>query len=67
MNPSLALAMVVAGGALLALALLGYVFGWFALDAAIALGVIGAVIDAAGTLFLVTARRKGASTSRHGD
>jgi len=65
MNPSLAIAMVVAGGALLALALLGYVFGWFALDAAIALGVIGAVIDTAGALFLVTARRKGASASRH--
>ena len=65
MNPSLAIAMVVAGGALLALALLGYVFGWFALDAAIALGVIGAVIDTAGALFLVMARRKGASTSRH--
>ena len=59
MNPSLAIAMVVAGGALLALALLGYVFGWFALDAAIALGVIGAVIDTAGALFLVSARRKG--------
>ena len=65
MNPSLAIAMVVAGGALLALAMLGYVFGWFALDAAIALGVIGALIDTAGTVFLVTARRKGASTSRH--
>jgi hypothetical protein len=65
MNPSLAIAMVVAGGALLALALLGYVFGWFALDASIALGVIGAVIDTAGTLFLVTARRRGAGTSRH--
>jgi hypothetical protein len=65
MNPSLAIAMVIAGGALLALALLGYVLAWFALDAAIALGVIGAVIDTAGALFLVTARRKGASTSRH--
>ena len=65
MNPSLAIAMVVAGGALLALALLGYVFGWFALDAAIALGVIGAVIDTAGALFLVRARRNCASTSRH--
>ena len=65
MNPSLAIAMVVAGGALLALALLGYVLGWFGLDAAIALGVIGALIDTAGALFLVTTRRKGASTSRH--
>jgi len=65
MNPSLAIAMVVAGGALLAVAMLGYVNGWFALDAAIALGVIGAVIDTAGALFLVRARRKGASTSRH--
>jgi hypothetical protein len=42
MNPSLAIAMLVAGGALLALAMLGYVFSWFGLDAAIALGVIGA-------------------------
>jgi len=31
MSPSLAIAMVVAGGALIALALLGYVFGWYAL------------------------------------
>ena len=59
MNPSLAIAMVVAGGALLAVAMLGYVNGWFALDAAIALGVIGAVIDTAGALFLVSTRRKG--------
>jgi hypothetical protein len=65
MTPSLAIVMVVAGGALLALAMLGYVFGWFALDTAIALGVTGALIDTAGALFLVAARRKRASTSRH--
>jgi len=65
MNPSLAIVMVVAGGALLALALFGYAFGWFTLDASIALGVTGALIDTAGTLFLVTARRKRAGTSRH--
>ena len=47
MNPSLAIAMVVVGGALLAMAVLGYVLGSFGLDTAIALGVIGALTDTA--------------------
>jgi sulfite exporter TauE/SafE len=64
MNPSLAIAMVVAGGALLALAVLGYVLGWFGLDAAIALGVSAALIDTAGALLLVTGRRRGANAPR---
>ena len=64
MNPSLAIAMVVVGGALLAVAVLGYVLGSFGLDIAIALGVIGALTDTAGALLLVTERRKGAGTAR---
>jgi sulfite exporter TauE/SafE len=64
MNPSLAIAMVVAGGALLALAVLGYVLGWFGLDAAITLGVSAALIDTAGALLLVTGRRRGANAPR---
>lgn len=57
MNPALALVMVVAGGALMAVAALGYVLGWFAMGVAVAVGVLGFVIDAAGALLFVAARR----------
>jgi len=57
MNPALALVMVVAGGALLAAAVLGYVLGWFAMGVAVAVGVLGAFLDTAGALLLVAARR----------
>ena len=57
MNPSLALVMVVAGGALLAVAVLGFVLGWFAMDVAIALGGVGILLDTTGALLFVAARR----------
>jgi hypothetical protein len=64
MNPALAIAMVVAGGALLALAVLGYLLGWFGRDAAIALGALGLLVETSGALLLVAARRKGGRTDR---
>jgi hypothetical protein len=57
MNPALGLVMVVAGGALIAVAALGYVLGWFAMGVAIAVGVLGLVVDTAGALLFVAARR----------
>jgi hypothetical protein len=57
MNPALALVMVVAGGALIAVAALGYVLGWFAMGVAVAVGVLGLVVDTAGALLFVAARR----------
>jgi hypothetical protein len=57
MNPALALVMVVAGGALLAAAVLGYALGWFGTTMAIALGAVGIAIDTAGALLFVAARR----------
>ena len=57
MSASLALAMVVAGGALLALAAVGYVLGWFGAGTAVALGALGLIVDSSGALLLVAARR----------
>jgi hypothetical protein len=57
MNPALALVMVVAGGALLMVAALGNVLGWFPTAVAIAVGVVGIATDTAGALFFVAARR----------
>jgi hypothetical protein len=57
MNPALALVMVVAGGALIAIAALGYALGWFAVGVAVAVGVLGLVVDTAGALLFVAARR----------
>lgn len=57
MNPVLAIAMVVAGGVLLALAVLGHVLGWFDAKVAIALGALGLLVDTAGVLLLAAARR----------
>jgi hypothetical protein len=49
--------MVVAGGALIAIAALGYALGWFAMGVAVAVGVLGLVVDTAGALLFVAARR----------
>jgi hypothetical protein len=57
MSPTLAMAMVVAGGALLALAAIGYVLGWFGPGTGIALGALGLLVDTSGALLLVGARR----------
>jgi hypothetical protein len=57
MNPALALVMVIAGGALLVVAALGHVLGWFAMSVAIALGGVGILLDTAGALMFVAARR----------
>jgi hypothetical protein len=57
MNPALALVMVLAGGALLAVAALGYALGWFSTATAIAVGAAGLVVDTAGALLFVAARR----------
>jgi hypothetical protein len=57
MNPALALVMVVAGGALLAVAALGYVLGWFGTAVAVAVGAVGLAIDTGGALLFVAARR----------
>ena len=64
MNPTLALAMVVAGGTLLAVAALGYTLGWFGTPTAIAVGVLGAIVDTAGALLFVAARREAAQRRR---
>ncbi len=57
MNPAPALVMAVAGGALMAAAALGYVLGWFAMSVAVAVGVLGCVVDTVGALLFVAARR----------
>lgn len=64
MNPALALAMVVAGGVLLAVAALGWALGWFGPGVALAVGVPGAIIDTAGALTFAAARRSGAVRQR---
>jgi protein-S-isoprenylcysteine O-methyltransferase Ste14 len=57
MSPSLALAMVVAGGALLGLAAVGYALGWLNTGTAVALGALGLIVDSSGALLMVAARR----------
>jgi hypothetical protein len=63
-NPLLALAMVVIGGLLLAAAVIVYVLGGLAAGPAIALGVVGLLVDTAGALMLVAARRGSAGSRR---
>jgi hypothetical protein len=57
MNPLLALAMVAAGGLLLAAGLIVYVFGWASTTVAIAVAAIGLLVDTAGAVLLVPSRR----------
>lgn len=64
MNPLLALAMVAIGGLLLVAAVLGYVVGGLATGPAIALGVVGFLVDTAGALMFVAARRGSAGGRR---
>jgi hypothetical protein len=64
MNPLLALAMVVIGGLLLVAAVLGYVLGGLAAGVAIALGVTGLLVDTAGALMFVAAKRSNAGGPR---
>ena len=65
MSPTLAIAMVVAGGTLLALAAVGYVLGWFGPATGIALGALGLLVDTSGALLLVAARRGAAGQRRN--
>ena len=64
MNPALCVVMIAAGGTLLLLAVLGYVLGWFGTGTALALGVLGALIDTAGALLLAYGRRHAAGRPR---
>ncbi|HQR22174.1 MAG TPA: hypothetical protein PLE54_05170 [Burkholderiaceae bacterium] len=57
MSPTLAIAMIVAGAALLALAAVGVVLGRFGTGTAVALGALGLLVDTSGWLLLVAARR----------
>jgi hypothetical protein len=57
MNPILAVAMMIWGSALLATAALGYLLRWFPLPLAVALGVLAAVVDAAGAILFIRSRR----------
>jgi hypothetical protein len=64
MSPALAAVMVAGGSLLLALAVVGHVLGWFGLGPAIALGVVGALVDTAGALLLAAARRGASGKTR---
>lgn len=57
MNPALALAMVAIGGLLLAAGIVAHVTAWLAAPAAIAIAVVGAALDVAGSLLFVAAMR----------
>lgn len=57
MNPALALAMVAVGGLLLAAGIVAYMTAWLAAPAAIAIAVVGAALDVAGSLLFIAARR----------
>lgn len=57
MNPILAVAMMIWGTAVLAMAALGYMLRWFPPSLAVAIGVLGAVVDAAGAILFVVWRR----------
>ena len=64
MNPALCVLTMAVGGMLVVGAVLGYVTGWLGTGAAVALGVVGMVVDGAGTLMLVASRRGGAPGRR---
>lgn len=57
MNPILAVAMMIWGTAVLAMAALGHSLRWFPPSLAVAIGVLGAVVDAAGAILFVLSRR----------
>jgi hypothetical protein len=63
-NPALAIAMIAAGGGLLALAAIGFALGLFGSSAAIAFGVLGGVIDTLGAIAFALGRRDGRALGR---
>jgi len=56
--------MIAAGGALLALAAIGFALGLFGSSAALAVGALGGVIDTLGAIAFVLGRRDGRDSRR---